>query len=97
MVRSEGPGGTGNQLGTDHAGKGLEFVASAVRAAGALVRDDLKAGRFRAGGLSAPTVAWNHDGGSVGRRDTWQMSLVGHFRDVPTDFRRGMAIVLPAA
>ena len=48
------PAGSGGQLGADHARQGLEHAAAALRAAGALVRQDLEAGRFRAGGVSGP-------------------------------------------
>ena len=39
-----GASGSGNQLGADDAGQGLEYVAAPLRAAAALVRQDLEAG-----------------------------------------------------
>jgi hypothetical protein len=53
VVRPQGPGGTGIQLGADHTGQGMEFAPAALRASGAVVRQDLEAGRLRAGGVGA--------------------------------------------
>jgi hypothetical protein len=53
MVRPKGTRRRGSELGADYAGQGMEQSAASLRAAGALVQQDLEAGRFRVGELNA--------------------------------------------
>ena len=76
VLRAQGARGPGGQLGADRSGQGLERPAAAVRAAGALVRQELEAGglRGREVGESKEKAHEEHDdsaarSGRAGRRD----------------------------
>ncbi len=56
VVCPEGTRRTGSELGADHSGQGVEQPAAPLRSDGALVRQDLEAGRFRASGLTSIVV-----------------------------------------
>ena len=72
MVRPERARRTGGQLGANQARQGLEHPVPALRAATALVRQELEARRLRAGGVSEPD-----------ERRTIQLHLHRHKRRAP--------------